>query len=208
MLFNMSSVHICIYMNVSVYRYYNIYVPRKRKRQREGERERGGEREREREREIHICALWLVVFVTDCLCRPRSIVSAVPLGNRGHKARSLDDVQSPEVGIFFTSCFKIGPYASAVHPQDVLGGHADDISLLHHSHPHEVLQQRGQEELKGKTGEWAADGDIELTAFASDGSTVVQRSGSTVTVTWKGVPWLAMPFEYWIGVWLEVHWQS
>ena len=57
-------------------------------------------------------------------------MSAVPLGNRRHEARRLDDVQSPEVGIFFTSCFKIGPYASAEHPQDVLGGHADDISLL------------------------------------------------------------------------------
>lgn len=109
-------------------------------------------------------------------------------------------------GQFLPSCFKIGPYSALEHPQQVLtvrSDHGDeDLSWLRaatHAFKDSPQVQQHAHLAEGDIGQPLDDrADVELTASASDGSDVVQRSGSRVSVSWKGVPWSAAPFEYWV----------
>jgi hypothetical protein len=106
-------------------------------------------------------------------------------------------------GQLLPSCFKIGPYSPHEHPQDVLTGRGDDGDLSwmrdavrHYRNGPPVQRAHVAEGSVGHPSD--GDAEVEITASASDGSDKLQRSGSPVTVEWKGVPWLAVPFEYWV----------
>ena len=99
---------------------------------------------------------------------------------------------------FATSCLHVGPYADLVqHPQRILS--LPDADLVGVAGSNDDTSQQTQAHAQGL----ARTGDVELTAAASGGGSVLPQSGAFVTVTWKGIPWLAAPFEYWIGMWLE-----
>ena len=126
--------------------------------------------------------------------------SAVPLDSRGRS----DGQQKRDM--LLTSCFKVGPFAPIKHPQDILSVSDDqaDLSHVQLGEVHEAHQRVLRLARSPDAGlrRWA-DG-MELTASASNGSRVLEGSGSFATVWWKGVPWLARPLEYWVGMWLQV----
>ncbi len=149
--------------------------------------------------------------------------SAVPLDSRG----GSEGFEQPEkVGVLFTSCLKVGPYAAVEHPQDMLSMPDDEAALslvrlqaAHSTHKGGDGSQRGPPSVPspnaGQTAEHGQltrdgaaapghSGEMELTARGSNGSSILESSGSYVTVTWKGVPWLAPPLQYWVGMWLQV----
>ena len=110
-------------------------------------------------------------------------------------------------GQLLPSCFKVGPYSPYQHPQDVLtarGDHDDgDLSWMraavrHYRDEPPVPRTLVAEGSEGQPSDGDAAVVMEITASASDGSDKLQRSGSPVTVEWKGVPWLAAPFQYWV----------
>jgi len=133
----------------------------------------------------------------DLACRHSS---AVPLGSRGGSDRQ-------QKYILLTSCLKVGPFAPVKHPQDILSVSDEqaDLSQVQLEALHEAHQRGSRLARSPDAGlrRWADC--MELTASASNGSSVLEGSGSYVTVWWKGVPWLARPLEYWVGMWLQVH---
>lgn len=130
----------------------------------------------------------------DLTCRHSS---AVPLDSRG----GSDGQQKRDM--LLTSCFKVGPFA---HPQDILSVSDDhaDLSQVQLGAVHEAHQRVSQLARSSDAGLRRWSDCMELTASASNGSSVLEGSGSYATVWWKGVPWLARPLEYWVGMWLQV----
>ena len=125
--------------------------------------------------------------------------------------------------MLFTSCLKVGPYAAVEHPQEMLSMPDDQAALawvrlqaahrgaggIYRGPPSVPSLDAGQRAEHGQLTRDGAtaprhSGQMELTARGSNGSSVLESSGSYVTVTWKGVPWLAPPLQYWVGMWLQV----
>jgi hypothetical protein len=131
----------------------------------------------------------------DLACRHSS---AVPLGSRGGSDRQQNR--------YITSCLKVGPFAPVKHPQDILSVSDEqaDLSQVQLGAVNEAHQRGSRLARSPDAGlrRWADY--MELKASASNGSSVLEGSGSYVTVWWKGVPWLARPLEYWVGMWLQV----
>ena len=133
---------------------------------------------------------------------------------RGTNVLDLDQKHGIEMELW--RCFKIGPYANVEHPQDILTLEDRDtvLSLIHASgsmreslgmHTKSRSQANAQgttRMVKSRSGDM--DNAMELIAASQNGSRVLPQSGSFVTVHWKGVPWTALPLQYWIGMWLEV----
>ena len=133
--------------------------------------------------------------------------SAVPVRRAEQEHAHGDNIFAPRGDVdpaglrlnpFATSCLHVGPYADLVqHPQRILS--LPDADLLGVAGSNDDTSQQTEALAQGL----ARTGDVELTAAASGGGSVLPQSGAFVTVTWKGIPWLAAPFEYWIGMWLE-----